>query len=126
MLFYSTGVFQLLDEASLAPVVGHKDFYFCRKVNTTLGQRVKSDSSSLIGGVILEKKSFDLDKEFLIRHYAGDVLYSAENFNFQNLDFLPQDLEICLRCCKNDFISKVLFKEENDYIMEKILQVLIT
>ena len=46
--------------------------------------------------------------EFGIHHYAGKVMYDAEEFVVRNQDTLPTDLQDCALKCKNEIISKHL------------------
>ena len=46
--------------------------------------------------------------EFGIHHYAGPVIYRAQDFVVRNTDTLPQDLQLCAKQCGNDIISKHL------------------
>ncbi|GAX24070.1 hypothetical protein FisN_9Hh321 [Fistulifera solaris] len=42
---------------------------------------------------------------FGIKHYAGDVMYSAEFFVTRNLDTLPTDLQECMEKSSNEILS---------------------
>lgn len=106
----------MLDEASLVPVVGTKDAYFCQKVNTVLGQPERGSTPHIPGGVIIRRKSFQYAKEFIVRHFAGDVVYTAEGFNTQNLDFLPVDLKSCLMTYCTGSVANALFGKTEDNV----------
>ena len=55
--------------------------------------------------------------EFSINHYAGSVIYSAENFLEKNRDSLPLRVVELLKCSKNDLISEIFegsyFKDQS-------------
>ena len=57
------------------------------------------------------------DLEFSINHYAGSVIYSAENFLEKNRDSLPLRVVELLKCSKNDLISEIFegsyFKDQS-------------
>lgn len=42
---------------------------------------------------------------FGIKHYAGDVMYSAEYFVTRNIDTLPTDLQACMEKSSNEILS---------------------
>jgi len=46
--------------------------------------------------------------EFGIHHFAGPVVYRAQNFVVRNTDTLPIDMKEAAKLCKNDIISKHL------------------
>ncbi|KAI8979236.1 P-loop containing nucleoside triphosphate hydrolase protein [Mycotypha africana] len=52
--------------------------------------------------------------KFLIRHYAGDVLYNIEGMTDKNKDQLLKDLLNLATSSSNQFISKTLFPERID------------
>lgn len=94
-----SGIFELLDEASLVPVVGSKDDFFCSRVNTKLA----------CGSVVLAPpKGPAQSKEFAVRHFAADVIYTAEGFNEKNVDIISNDLRAFLMESCDSFISQEL------------------
>ncbi|KAI8369799.1 P-loop containing nucleoside triphosphate hydrolase protein [Choanephora cucurbitarum] len=52
--------------------------------------------------------------KFLIRHYAGDVLYNVENMTDKNKDSLSKDLLNLCTGSSNQFIASTLFPERID------------
>ncbi|KAI8997874.1 P-loop containing nucleoside triphosphate hydrolase protein [Pilobolus umbonatus] len=52
--------------------------------------------------------------QFLVRHYAGDVLYDVFEITEKNKDSLLRDLLELVSSSKDDFISKTLFHEHFD------------
>mmetsp|Transcript_14833 Transcript_14833/g.42783 ORF Transcript_14833/g.42783 Transcript_14833/m.42783 type:complete len:1159 (-) Transcript_14833:96-3572(-) len=46
--------------------------------------------------------------EFGIHHYAGAVIYKAQDFVIRNTDTLPSDMQAAAKLCKNEIISKHL------------------
>ncbi|CAO3600587.1 unnamed protein product [Absidia cylindrospora] len=52
--------------------------------------------------------------KFLIRHYAGDVLYNVEGMTDKNKDALLKDLLELVTASTNQFISHTLFPERID------------
>ena len=51
------------------------------------------------------------DYEFGVKHYAGDVVYDANNFVTKNMDTLPSDLMDCAHKCSNQIVSHELDNE---------------
>lgn len=56
---------------------------------------------------LISKSSFSRI-EFGIHHFAGPVIYKAQNFVVRNTDTLLSDLQEVAKTCKNDIISKHL------------------
>jgi len=56
---------------------------------------------------LIQKNTFD-KLEFGIHHYAGAVIYKAQDFVVRNTDTLPSDMSEAARLCKNEIISKHL------------------
>lgn len=52
--------------------------------------------------------------KFLVRHYAGDVLYNVEGMTDKNKDALLKDLVELAAASSNEFISRTLFPERPD------------
>jgi len=46
--------------------------------------------------------------EFGIHHYAGPVIYRAQDFVVRNTDTLPEDMKLAAKSCKNEIIAKHL------------------
>jgi myosin-5 len=87
----STGLVNMLNEECVRPKGSDQDF-----VTKALLQNKKSSC------LIVDK----FDKlSFGIHHYAGKVMYDAENFMTMNLDTLPTDLQLCTQKCSNPIIN---------------------
>jgi myosin-5 len=50
--------------------------------------------------------------EFGICHFAGPVIYMANDFVMRNTDTLPADIQACAKTCKNEIIAKHLDNEK--------------
>lgn len=119
-----TGIFGLLDEASLIPVVGSKDEYFCSKVNTQLavalpqaprgsvaapGKHSSSEGDRPTNTVaVVAPAKLRGTREFIVRHFAGDVPYTAAGFCERNVDHISNDLRDFLIFSCDPFISQEL------------------
>ncbi|NXO01409.1 MYO1G protein, partial [Rhinopomastus cyanomelas] len=82
------GVLALLDEACLA-VGTITDSLFLSSMDTRLGQHPHYTSRKLCP----TDKTMEFDRDFRIKHYAGDVTYSVEGFLDKNKDTLFQDFK---------------------------------
>ncbi|NXX77248.1 MYO1G protein, partial [Urocolius indicus] len=82
------GILALLDEACLAagPVT---DPLFLSSMDARLGHHPHYSSRKLCP----TDKSMEFDRDFRIKHYAGDVTYSVEGFLDKNKDTLFQDFK---------------------------------
>ena len=78
------------------------DKSFCRKISSKNGQHPR-----------FEKSRFG-DLEFTVRHFAGDVLYSADGFLDKNRDRLQENLLTCIQTSTNNFITEILFKPKSE------------
>jgi len=56
---------------------------------------------------LIQKRTFG-PLEFGIHHYAGPVVYKAEEFVTRNTDTLPGDIKKAAEACKNEILSKHL------------------
>jgi myosin V len=86
-----TGLLNLLNEECIRPKGNDMDF-----VHKAL--RINQASSALTVHRT-DRLSFG------IQHYAGQVMYDAENFVSKNLDTLPTDLQECAEQCTNTIIN---------------------
>ncbi|NXU49002.1 MYO1G protein, partial [Turnix velox] len=80
------GILALLDEACLA-VGTITDPLFLATMDTRLGHHPHYTSRKLCP----TDKSLEFERDFRIKHYAGDVTYSVEGFLEKNKDTLFQD-----------------------------------
>uniref|UniRef100_A0A669BUQ4 Unconventional myosin-Id n=1 Tax=Oreochromis niloticus TaxID=8128 RepID=A0A669BUQ4_ORENI len=82
------GIFAVLDEACMN--VGKvTDEVFLQGLNTKLAKHAHYTSRKLSP----TDKSLEFDRDFRIRHYAGDVVYSVVGFIDKNKDTLFQDFK---------------------------------
>nr|DBA25354.1 TPA: hypothetical protein GDO54_012892 [Pyxicephalus adspersus] len=82
------GIISILDEACLT--VGHvTDTIFLESMNSKLGKHPHFSSRKLSP----TDKSMAFNRDFRIKHYAGDVTYSVEGFLDKNKDTLFQDFK---------------------------------
>jgi len=56
---------------------------------------------------LIQKRTFSRI-EFGIHHFAGIVVYTAQDFTIRNTDTLPQDLQQAAKACSNEIIAKHL------------------
>ncbi|XP_032094095.1 unconventional myosin-Ig-like [Thamnophis elegans] len=82
------GIIAVLDEACLT--VGKvTDALFLESMDTRLGKHPHYTSRKLNS----TDKSLEYGRDFRIKHYAGDVMYSVEGFLDKNKDSLFQDIK---------------------------------
>jgi len=86
------GLISVLNEECVRPK--GNDVAFVKKV-----YNMNDDSVSLLKG------RFFQDWEFGLKHYAGDVVYDANNFVSKNMDNLPADLTNCRKKSTNTIVS---------------------
>jgi len=60
--------------------------------------------------------------EFGIHHYAGPVIYCAQDFTIRNTDTLPTDLQAAAKVCKNDIIAKHLHNSSSSNQRKKVVE----
>uniref|UniRef100_A0A8B9UGL0 Myosin IG n=1 Tax=Anas zonorhyncha TaxID=75864 RepID=A0A8B9UGL0_9AVES len=82
------GILALLDEACLA-VGTVTDALFLASMDTRLGRHPHYSSRKLCP----TDKTMEFNRDFRIKHYAGDVTYSVEGFLDKNKDTLFQDFK---------------------------------
>ncbi|CAF4613532.1 unnamed protein product, partial [Rotaria magnacalcarata] len=100
-----TGIIAHLDEACIA--VGNiTDEMFLDSINKALKSHKHFSSWKLSPGDKIWK-SINNNKHFLIRHYAGDVVYSVDGFLDKNRDTLFDDFKRLLFNSKNPILSSM-------------------
>ncbi|KAF8820611.1 myosin K, partial [Cardiosporidium cionae] len=100
------GILGLLDESSRLSVVGSKDELFCAKIHQTFKHCQRSNALKQQRGRITEC--------FTLKHYAGEVKYTAEGFVKRNTDFLSDDL-LRFLASSGHFVSTLAhFGKENN------------
>ncbi|XP_038044734.1 unconventional myosin-Id-like [Patiria miniata] len=96
------GIMSVLDEACLN--VGKvTDQMFLEAMNQKLANHPHYTSRALEPA----DKSLDHNRDFRIRHYAGDVLYDVNGFIYKNKDTLYQDFKRLLFLSSNPVISEM-------------------
>uniref|UniRef100_A0A8C7Y2J5 Unconventional myosin-Id n=1 Tax=Oryzias sinensis TaxID=183150 RepID=A0A8C7Y2J5_9TELE len=99
------GIFAVLDEACMN--VGKvTDEVFLQGLNGKLAKHAHFTSRKLSPA----DKSLEFDRDFRIRHYAGDVVYSVVGFIDKNKDTLFQDFKRLLYNSSNQ-VLKVMWPE---------------
>uniref|UniRef100_A0A4W5PQL1 Unconventional myosin-Id n=1 Tax=Hucho hucho TaxID=62062 RepID=A0A4W5PQL1_9TELE len=99
------GIFSVLDEACMN--VGKvTDEVFLQGLNSKLANHVHYTSRKLSP----TDKSLEFDRDFRIRHYAGNVVYSVVGFIDKNKDTLFQDFKRLLYNSSNP-VLKVMWPE---------------
>ncbi|XP_068592819.1 unconventional myosin-Id [Cebidichthys violaceus] len=94
------GIFSVLDEACMN--VGKvTDEVFLQGLNVKLSKHVHYTSRKLSP----TDKSLEFDRDFRIRHYAGDVVYSVVGFIDKNKDTLFQDFKRLLYNSSNTVLK---------------------
>uniref|UniRef100_A0A3P9BKB3 Unconventional myosin-Id n=1 Tax=Maylandia zebra TaxID=106582 RepID=A0A3P9BKB3_9CICH len=94
------GIFAVLDEACMN--VGKvTDEVFLQGLNTKLAKHAHYTSRKLSP----TDKSLEFDRDFRIRHYAGDVVYSVVGFIDKNKDTLFQDFKRLLYNSSNSVLK---------------------
>uniref|UniRef100_A0AAY4CY35 Unconventional myosin-Id n=1 Tax=Denticeps clupeoides TaxID=299321 RepID=A0AAY4CY35_9TELE len=96
------GIFAVLDEACMN--VGKvTDEMFLQALNNKLGKHAHYTSRKLCP----TDKSLEFDRDFRIRHYAGDVVYSVLGFIDKNKDTLFQDFKRLLYNSSNPVLRSM-------------------
>uniref|UniRef100_A0A4W5JSN7 Myosin ID n=1 Tax=Hucho hucho TaxID=62062 RepID=A0A4W5JSN7_9TELE len=99
------GIFSVLDEACMN--VGKvTDEVFLQGLNSKLAKHAHYTSRKLSP----TDKSLEFDRDFRIRHYAGDVMYSVVGFIDKNKDTLFQDFKRLLYNSSNP-VLKMMWPE---------------
>uniref|UniRef100_A0A3Q4I2I2 Myosin ID n=1 Tax=Neolamprologus brichardi TaxID=32507 RepID=A0A3Q4I2I2_NEOBR len=94
------GIFAVLDEACMN--VGKvTDEVFLQGLNTKLAKHAHYTSRKLSP----TDKSLEFDRDFRVRHYAGDVVYSVVGFIDKNKDTLFQDFKRLLYNSSNPVLK---------------------
>lgn len=91
------GLISVLNEECVRPK--GNDIAFVNKLYS-----MNEDSSVLLKG------RFYQDWEFGLRHYAGNVVYDANNFVSKNMDNLPVDLTNCRKKSTNAVVRSVIIR----------------
>ena len=97
------GLFALLDEQCKLPKCTHKTF--TEKVFQTHKQCV---SQGVLQSVPRGNHGLLSNEGFVVRHYAGQVLYHAEGFLQKNNNSLHEDLDVVLKGAQDPFLQTIL------------------
>lgn len=107
------GIFDLLDEESKLPSSSPQ--HFTSEVHAKYGKHSRLDvprKSKLKSHRVIRD-----DEGFLIRHFAGGVVYTTSQFIEKNNDALHSSLAFLIQECKNTFIQN-LFASESESIKQ--------
>ncbi|CAF0726267.1 unnamed protein product [Didymodactylos carnosus] len=99
----TTGAFDLLDEESKLPTP--KPDHFTAEVHKRNKGHPRLDFPRK--SKLRSNREIRDDEGFLIRHYAGGVVYSTEQFLEKNNDALHASLIVLIQECKNSFIKNL-------------------
>eukprot|EP00301_Raphidiophrys_heterophryoidea_P005017 c12143_g1_i1.p1 GENE.c12143_g1_i1~~c12143_g1_i1.p1 ORF type:complete len:1493 (+),score=327.31 c12143_g1_i1:156-4634(+) len=107
------GIMALLDEQNKLPKSSDKGF--AQSVFKTLKRSKKLQEPKLKAhpGDPNAAKSLTKDEAFVVRHFAGDVCYSVDNFLDKNNDTLQHDLLLAVMQSESQFLLS-LFPERSD------------
>ncbi|XP_053215857.1 unconventional myosin-Id isoform X1 [Podarcis raffonei] len=96
------GIIAILDDACMN--VGRvTDGMFLEALNTKLGKHAHFSSRKLCA----MDKNLEFDRDFRIKHYAGDVIYSVTGFIDKNKDTLFQDFKRLMYNSSNPVLRKM-------------------
>ncbi|KJE97204.1 brush border myosin I [Capsaspora owczarzaki ATCC 30864] len=96
----NTGIVAILDEECLRPGdVTDKDFL------NKMDERIGSHAHYRSRQTDKNEKSLESNRDFVLKHYAGDVVYNVNGFLAKNKDTLFQDLKRLLYQSKNGTIK---------------------
>ena len=104
----STGILAMLNEECL---LGHgTDLTFCRKITNTLTSFNASHFSAC--GPSTKRRdpatgSPTTELQFVVRHYAGDIIYTSEFFVEKNRDTVSQSLKDLCSSSTNSVLSSI-------------------
>ncbi|KJE91980.1 MYO6 protein, variant [Capsaspora owczarzaki ATCC 30864] len=110
------GILALLDEECLMPKATDKSFAI--KVHTTHLNNAFLAKPKFSRG----KKRLSEDEAFVIRHFAGEVVYETANFLDKNNDTLHADLTQLLTAGKKQFVTSLfqkLTERDDDVVLSQ-------
>jgi len=107
------GIFDLLDEESKLPASSPQ--HFTTEVHAKCAKHPRLDVPRK--SKLKSHREIRDDEGFLVRHFAGGVVYSTSQFIEKNNDALHSSLAFLIQECKNQFIQN-LFASESDAIKQ--------
>lgn len=107
------GIFDLLDEESKLPTPSAN--HFTAEVHARHPKHFRLDIPRK--SKLKSHREIRDDEGFLIRHFAGGVVYTTSQFIEKNNDALHASLAFLVQECKNRFIQN-LFSSESDVIKQ--------
>lgn len=105
----STGIFDILDEESKLPTPSPN--HFTAEVHTKHPKHFRLDVPRR--SKLKSHREIRDDEGFLIKHFAGGVVYTTNQFIEKNNDALHASLAFLVQECKNRFIQD-LFASDGD------------
>lgn len=109
----TTGIFDLLDEESRLPTPSSS--HFTSQVHGKHAKHFRLDVPRK--SKLKSHREIRDDEGFLVRHFAGGVVYTTAQFIEKNNDALHTSLAFLVQECKNKFIQK-LFESESEAIRQ--------
>lgn len=107
------GIFDLLDEESKLPASSPQ--HFTTEVHAKCAKHPRLDVPRK--SKLKSHREIRDDEGFLVRHFAGGVVYTTSQFIEKNNDALHSSLAFLIQECKNQFIQN-LFASESDAIKQ--------
>ncbi len=107
------GIFDLLDEESKLPAPSPQ--HYTNEVHSKFAKHSRIDVPRK--SKLKSHREIRDDQGFLIRHFAGGVVYTTAQFIEKNNDALHTSLAFLMQDCKNKFIQS-LFESETDAIKQ--------
>jgi myosin-6 len=109
----NVGLFDLLDEESKLPTPSAQ--HYTVEVHNKYAKHSRLDVPRK--SKLKSHREIRDDQGFLIRHYAGGVVYTTAQFIEKNNDALHTSLAFLIQECQNQFIKK-LFASESESIKQ--------
>jgi myosin heavy subunit len=100
-----SGIFGILDEVCRLPQPNDTDF--TDKVHAQHG-----GNASLSAPRVSRKCSVGKSEGFIVKHFAGKVLYTSQGFASKNMDKLHEDVERLIGCSSLELVASWKAKED--------------
>ena len=104
----NVGIFDLLDEESRLPTPSAQHFTTCVHAKYPKHMRLDIPRKSKLKS----HREIRDDEGFLVRHFAGGVVYTTSQFIEKNNDALHSSLAFLIQDCKNLFIQNLFASEK--------------
>ncbi len=107
------GILSMLDDSwgGMGPT-GEKDVKFVAQLHKQYGTSKSSKDST--GHDYFKTPKFGIDTQFIVRHYAGDVKYTASGFVEKNMDTLSNELKELGITSTNDLAHSIFGSSNTD------------